>query len=129
MRDVLQSVVVELENLVDFLSEMTNKNMTELSASTGISLVTFHNWKNGTVSKLNYKTRSKLGQALKKFNWGFRISEYREREVEIIFDDNFAVSALDQLKKENDELKDVVYKQSKEIIKLQEELQKYGVKK
>ena len=125
----MKTKVVALDHLVDFLSEVSNKNLTELSKLTGISLVTFHNWKNGSVTKLNYKTRSKLGKALEKYKWGFRISEYQNHQVEIIFDDNYSLTEFDSLKQENTELKEVVYKQSKEIIKLQEELQKYGVKK
>lgn len=125
----MHSRVIKLEYFVDFLSEISNKNMSELAKATGISLVTFHNWKNGTVTKLNYKTRLKLGQALEKNRWGFRISEFGDHQITVDVDEHHSDIIVDDLKKENQELKEVVYKQSKEIIKLQETIQKYEVKK
>jgi len=125
----LQSKMIELENFVDFLSEISNKNMSELSKATGISLVTFHNWKNGIVTKLNYKTRLKLGQALEKYKWGFHITSFGDNQIIVEVNTDKSEEAIIDLTKENQELKEVVYKQSKEIIKLQETLEKYEVKK
>lgn len=115
---------------VNLLVEKSGLNLTELAERIGISVGTLHNWKSESVDKIDYKIRGKLAQAIDKNNWGFTIKEFAGNKIIVVTKETMIRNFADEsIIKENDELKDTVYKLTKELFKLQEKIQQYEVKK
>lgn len=122
---------IKIEDLPDLLAKNSGLNLTELAAEIDVTTATLHNWKNGSVNKINYQIRNKLARALDKNKWGFRINKFIGQTLEIDYD-NSPINPMEEisyLHNKVDVLQDLVNKLVKDNLVMKEKLEKYEVKK
>lgn len=113
---------LDLQGLANLLYEVSGLDVEELSRVMGISKVAINDWRRGKTQKLKPKTIHKLGDALKKNNWGISLGNIRGSKIEII--QNTKDGNNDAGEKDI-----VIYKLIKENFRLKEDLEKIKSKK
>jgi len=111
---------------VDLLLKKSSLNLTDLAEALGITRVTLHNWRSGFTNKISYRVIKKVGTAIDKNKWGFRLSGYHGNQIEITHNDSGLEkdsSIANDIRYE--ELKEIIISQASEIHSLKEKLSKY----
>lgn len=119
---------IKIGDLPDLLAKNSGLNLTELAAEIDITTATLHNWKNGSVNKINYQIRDKLARALNKNRWGFRINKFIGDNLEIVYEKNpiEPIEEISYLHNKIDVLQDLVNKLVKDNLVMKEKLEKYS---
>jgi len=122
---------IKIGDLPDLLARNSGLNLTELATEIDITTATLHNWKNGSVNKINYNVRDKLAKALDKNKWGFRINKFIGSDLEIDYDNSpiDTIEEISYLHNKIDVLQDLVNKLIKDNFVMKEKIEKYEVKK
>jgi DNA-binding Xre family transcriptional regulator len=122
---------IKIGDLPDLLAKNSGLNLTELAEEIDITTATLHNWKNGSVNKINYSVRDKLARALDKNKWGFRINKFIGDTLEVIYDSNPVdpTEEISYLHGKIDSLQGLINKLVNDNFILREKLEKYEVKK
>ena len=122
---------IKIGDLPDLLAKNSGLNLTELAEEIDITTATLHNWKNGSVNKINYSVRDKLARALDKNKWGFRINKFIGDTLEVIYDSNPVdpTEEISYLHGKIDTLQSLINKLVNDNFILREKIEKYEVKK
>jgi len=124
----LKNELLDLQGFTELLLIKSGLNLTDLSNALGITRVTLHNWRGGITNKISYGVIKKVGTAIDKNKWGFRLSGFHGNKIEVVYNklelDN-KNNITDNIDRE--ELKEIIIDQAKEIRLLKEKLSGYGL--